>query len=80
MNIEKLDKNAIIPQRATPSSAGFDLHAIESGFLRGGQRALVKTGVAMQIPNGYAGMICARSGLALKHGITVLNAPGIIDA
>lgn len=80
MNVEKLDSTAIIPQRATPLSAGFDLHAIKDGFINPGRRDLAKTGLAMAIPHGYAGLICPRSGLALKHGVTVLNAPGIIDA
>jgi dUTP pyrophosphatase len=69
-----------MPARATPGSAGFDLRANRFETLRPGQRALIPTGFAVAIPQGWAGLICPRSGLALAHGITVLNAPGIIDS
>ena len=80
LEVEALDATAIIPKAATESSAGADLHAIEDGFINPGKRDLVKTGLAMAIPHGNVGLICPRSGLALKHGVTVLNAPGVIDA
>lgn len=71
-----------IPARATPGSAGLDLRAAirEPLWLSDGERAWVPTGFAVQIPDGFEGQVCPRSGLAWYSGITVLNAPGIIDA
>lgn len=69
-----------LPTRQTEDSAGFDLQAKEGGTLCPLDRVLVKTGFATAIPPGSVGFICPRSGLALKHGINVLNAPGVIDA
>ena len=69
-----------MPQRRHHTDAGFDLHASTCMRIPVGAWALVPTGTKMQIPDGYVGKICPRSGLALKHGVTVLNAPGIIDA
>ena len=82
INIVKLKETAFIPECGTEHSAGYDLRAcIEHDIvIKPGKRALVGLGIAMQIPNGYFGMICPRSGLAAKHGITVLNSPGIIDS
>ena len=82
INIVKLKETAFTPECGTDYSAGYDLRAcIEQDIVvKPGGRALVGLGIAMQIPNGYFGMICPRSGLAAKHGITVLNAPGIIDS
>ena len=82
MNIKfvKLDTNAIEPTLGTTGAAAFDLYASESENIRAGKWALVKTGIAMAIPMGMVGMVCSRSGLALKEGIFVLNAPGIIDS
>lgn len=68
------------PKRATSLSAGFDLICIEPVFIEPGGRQLVRTGVQVEIPPGYAGLICPRSGLAKRRGVTVLNAPGVIDA
>lgn len=71
-----------IPKKATKGSAAFDLRANldKNGLiLKPNERALVDTGFAWQIPSGFVGMVCPRSGLAAKNGITVLNAPGIID-
>lgn len=70
------------PEYATRGSCGMDLSAaIGTSFvLRAGERALVSTGIAMQIPKGYGGIICSRGGLAAKKGIIVCNAPGIIDS
>ncbi len=71
-----------LPMRATAAAAAFDLQAaLRASFtLAPGDRALFPTGFAVGIPQGYTGLVCPRSGLALKKGITVLNAPGVIDA
>ena len=68
------------PHRANPQDAGADLYAAESVTLAPGERALVGTGTAIALPAGTVGLIAPRSGLAAKHGITIVNAPGIIDA
>jgi len=75
-------EGASIPLHATEHSAGYDLCALlDRPFtLEPGQRHLFSTGLRLAIPNGFFGMVCPRSGLALKTGVTVLNAPGIIDA
>lgn len=77
-----LNKKAKIPTRSTVSSAGFDLAAcIDTPItLEPGETKMVETGVAVAIPEGYFGMVCPRSGLAARFGITVTNAPGIIDS
>ena len=75
-----LDEGAIAPTRAHSMDAGYDLYSLQTVPLHPGTRRLVSTGVHVAIPPGYVGMICPRSGLAHKKGITVLNAPGIIDA
>jgi len=73
-----------LPERATPHAAGLDLRAAipegETWTLAPGERRLVPTGLVMAIPEGYEGQVRPRSGLAFKHGVTVLNAPGTIDA
>jgi dUTP pyrophosphatase len=69
-----------LPAYATPASAGVDLRAAESFVLQPGERALVPTGVSIALPVGYEAQVRPRSGLAWKHGITLLNAPGTIDA
>ena len=68
------------PSYAKPGDAGADLRSFDKLTLPAGQRALVRTGVKIAMPNGYVGLVHPRSGLAVKHGITVLNAPGTIDA
>lgn len=68
------------PELATPGSAGYDLRANMSARLYPGSVAIVKTDLRLAIPTGYCGMVCSRSGLAAKHGVFVLNAPGIIDS
>ncbi len=79
--IIRLIDDAIIPIYAKPGDAGADLVAAESVVLEaGGGRALISTGVAIAIPEGFAGFVQPRSGLALKHGITCLNTPGLIDS
>jgi dUTP pyrophosphatase len=69
-----------LPAYATDGSAGLDLRADEAVHLAPGERALVPTGIAIALPNGYEGQVRPRSGLALKHGVTCLNTPGTIDA
>ncbi|MCT7009274.1 dUTP diphosphatase, partial [Salmonella enterica subsp. enterica serovar Oranienburg] len=69
-----------IPQYAHPGDAGADLVAAEAVILGPGERALVGTGVRVALPDGYAAFVVPRSGLAAKHGITVVNAPGTVDA
>lgn len=71
---------ALIPSYAQPGDAGADLRAAEAGVIKAGQRMLVSTGVSVAIPFGYVGLVHPRSGLAAKHGITVLNAPGTVDS
>ena len=82
VDIKKLSENAVIPQYATEQSAGQDLHAVleEPVTLRSLERRLIKTDLAIALPIGYKADVRPRSGLALKHGITVLNTPGTIDA
>ena len=79
MTFEKLTEDAIIPQYQTIGSAGLDLHSIEAVVLEPGHRKLVGTGLTINLPAGTEGQIRPRSGLAFKHGITVLNSPGTID-
>ena len=69
-----------LPERATAGAAGADLRAAAEAMLEPGARALVPTGFAIALPEGYEAQVRPRSGLALKHGVTVLNAPGTIDA
>ena len=81
VRITRLDPAATLPAQQHDDDAGYDLRAIESIRLEsGGGRALVRTGLAVAIPGGYAGFVLPRSGLALKHGIAVVNAPGLIDS
>ena len=65
--------------KAHPDDAAYDLPANEEVIIEPGERKLISTGISIQLPNNAMGMVCPRSGLALKHGVTVLNAPGIID-
>jgi len=77
----QLDSELPLPAYARPGDAGADLLAREDAKLpAGGGRALIPTGVALAIPEGYAGFVQPRSGLALRHGITCLNTPGLIDS
>ena len=76
----RLSEAAQAPLRAHPGDAGCDLFAAESARLEPGERASVGTGIAVEIPEGSAGLVLPRSGLAAKHGISVVNAPGLIDA
>jgi dUTP pyrophosphatase len=75
-----LDARAAVPARAHDDDAGLDLVAIEALELGPGERGSVGTGLAIELPEGHAGLVVPRSGLAARHGVTVLNAPGLIDA
>jgi dUTP pyrophosphatase len=76
----KLDSELPTPSHAHPHDGGVDLYASEPVSLEPGRRALVPTGVAVAIPRGYAGLVVPRSGLAVRQGLGVVNAPGLIDA
>jgi len=79
--IVRLDPDLPVPAYAHPGDAGADLYARSDAMLApGGGRAMVPTGIAVAIPEGYAGFVQPRSGLALRHGVTCLNTPGLIDA
>ncbi|MGP5687762.1 dUTP diphosphatase [Glutamicibacter ardleyensis] len=80
VKIKMLDPDLPVPSYAHPSDAGADLHARESAVLQPGERVLIRTGLAIALPHGYVGLVHPRSGLAAKHGITVVNAPGTVDA
>jgi len=78
--IRRLREDAVVPARAYEGDAGLDLASCERVELGPGERALVGTGFAVAIPDGYAGFVQPRSGLAAKHGITIVNSPGLVDA
>jgi dUTP pyrophosphatase len=78
--IQRLREEAVVPARAYAGDAGLDLAACERTELAPGERAVVGTGLAVAIPDGYAGFVQPRSGLAARHGISVVNAPGLIDS
>ena len=78
--IQRLREDAALPARAYSGDAGLDLAAYERVELGPGERAVVGTGLAVAIPEGYAGFVQPRSGLASRHGISVVNAPGLIDS
>lgn len=78
--IQRLREEAVVPARAYAGDAGLDLAACERAELGPGERAVVGTGLAVAIPEGYAGFVQPRSGLAARHGISVVNAPGLIDS
>ena len=76
----RLSPDAVPPERAHGDDAGYDLRAAEASSLGPGERASVGTGLAVAIPDGCAGLVLPRSGLALRHGIALVNAPGLIDS
>jgi dUTP pyrophosphatase len=76
----KLRDGARVPTRANEGDAGLDLYAAERAILAPGDRASVATGIAIEIPPGHAGLVLPRSGLAARHGIALVNAPGLIDS
>ena len=80
LRVIKLKENAVIPTRAHPGDAGLDLYSTEIAHLGPGERWSVGTGIALEIPEGHAGLVLPRSGLAREHGIALVNAPGLIDA
>lgn len=80
LKVVRLDPRATLPTRAYAHDAGLDLYALEPVSLAPGERTSVRTGVAVEIPPGHAGLVVPRSGLAARHGIALVNAPGLIDA
>jgi dUTP pyrophosphatase len=80
LKVARLDARAIMPRRAYEGDAGLDLHALERCTLGPGARASVPTGIAVEIPEGWAGLVLPRSGLAARYGIALVNAPGLIDS
>jgi dUTP pyrophosphatase len=80
LRVLRLDPQAKLPTRAYAHDAGLDLYALEPVTLGPGERTSVRTGVAVEIPEGQAGLVLPRSGLAARHGIALVNAPGLIDA
>jgi len=78
--VRRLHDDAVLPGQAYKGDAGLDLAACEEIELGPGERAVVPTGIAVEIPGGYAGFVQPRSGLAARHGICVLNSPGLIDS
>jgi dUTP pyrophosphatase len=80
LRIRRLDPSLPLPAYAQPGDAGLDLFSAEAVTLQPGQRAAVATGLAVEIPPGYAGFVHARSGRALREGLALVNAPGLIDS
>jgi dUTP pyrophosphatase len=80
LRVVRLREDATLPSRAHEGDAGLDLHASEAAHIGPGERWSVATGVAIEIPDGHAGLVLPRSGLAREHGIALVNAPGLIDS
>jgi len=80
LQIHRLHTDAVLPLRAYAGDAGLDLAAKERVEIGPGERAVVGTGIAVAIPDGHAGLVVPRSGLAARHGIGIVNAPGLVDA
>ena len=80
LRFRRLVPGATPPTRAHDGDAGYDLHAAEPLTLAPGERAVVGTGIAVAIPPGYAGFVLPRSGLALRHGLSIVNTPGLVDS
>ncbi|HEU0303222.1 MAG TPA: dUTP diphosphatase [Gaiellaceae bacterium] len=78
--VTRLREDAVLPSGAYPGDAGLDLVACERVELAPGEREIVPTGIAVAIPEGYAGFVIPRSGLALEHGISIVNTPGLVDS
>jgi dUTP pyrophosphatase len=78
--VAKSHISAVLPTRAHPGDAGLDLYSIEEAHIGPGERWSLGTGIAVEIPEGHAGLVLPRSGLAREHGITLVNSPGLIDA
>jgi dUTP pyrophosphatase len=80
LRFQRLSEAAVVPSRAHEGDAGLDLHAAERAHLGPGERWSVGTGLAVEIPEGHAGLVLPRSGLAREHGIALVNSPGLIDS
>ena len=80
LRFARLSDSAVLPTRVHEGDAGLDLYAAEPAHIGPGERWSVRTGVAVEIPEGHAGLVLPRSGLARKHGISLVNSPGLIDA
>jgi dUTP pyrophosphatase len=80
LRVRRLDPAAKLPLRAHDDDAGYDLHALHDARIEPGARARIATGIAIALPLGHAGLVLPRSGLAARHGIAIVNAPGLIDA
>lgn len=80
LQVMRVDPRATLPTRAYDGDAGLDLYALDPCLLGPGERASIRTGVAVAVPPGHAGLVVARSGLAARHGVALVNAPGLIDA
>lgn len=78
--LQQLDKDLPVPENAYVGDGAVDLHSTKDLVLKPFERALVPTGIAIELPLGYAALVVPRSGLAIKHGITLVNAPGLIDS
>ena len=79
LEFKRLSEQAQTPAQAHPGDAGWDLYASEAASIAPGNRLAVGTGIAIAVPEGHAGLVLPRSGLAAKHGVTLVNAPGLID-
>jgi dUTP pyrophosphatase len=79
LEVSRLRDDATLPSQAYPGDAGLDLVACETVRLGPGERAVVPTGIAVAIPEGHAGLVTPRSGLAARHGISIVNGPGVVD-
>lgn len=80
VSFSKLDSRAIPPRRMNESDAGFDLHTVDGVTLHPGEWTAVGTGLAIAIPAGYAGLVLPRSGHAMRHGVSLVNTPGLVDS
>jgi dUTP pyrophosphatase len=80
LQVRLLSEGARLPSRANPGDAGLDLYAAEAATIEPGERAMVGCGIAIAVPDGHAGLVLPRSGNAARHGIALVNAPGLIDA
>ena len=80
LRVKRLDQAARLPARAHDDDAGYDLHALEAARLEPGARAKVRTGIAIELSCGHAALVLPRSGLAARHGLSIVNAPGTVDA
>ena len=79
LRVQLLDPAARLPERSHPGDAGYDLYLLEPVLLLPGQRVRARTGIAIELPPGHAGLVLPRSGLAARYGLTLVNTPGLID-